>query len=140
MTKKEISELQVGDVIYQLSNDIEGKRVYMVDHSPLFVRTRIRGGLMVSHSPKASAVAWPLDAELLQSNNYTLEAGLQNSAIGKAASLLASRAQYAKKAMEDAQAEYEVIQGTRPIDIIDQESLKAGIAKAKESLKDFGKL
>jgi hypothetical protein len=140
MTKKEISELQVGDVIYQLSNDIEGKRVYMVDHSPLFVRMRIRGGLQVSHSPKASAAGWPLDMELLQSSNYTLEAGLQNAAIGKAAALLSSRSRHAKKAMEDAQAEYEAIQMTRPIDLIDQESLKAGIAKAKEALKDSGKL
>ena len=136
MTKKEISELQVGDVIYQLSNDIEGKRVYMVDHGPLFVRTRIRGGLMVSHSPKMTAAAWPLDAELLQSKNYVLEAGLDNAAIGKAAWRLTSRAQHAKKAMEDAKAEYEAIAGTRPIDLIDQESLAAGVRKAKEALRE----
>ena len=136
MKAEQFDKLKAGDVIFHLNCNADGTKVSMIGHSPLFVRSVHNGTLMVSHSPSWNCACWPIDATMLLHESFALEDEVFQAATNMASALIFQRSVQAKKAMEAAIAEYEKITYTTADDLIDRESLAAGISKAKEDLKN----
>jgi hypothetical protein len=124
MTQEEIDELKQGDVIFYISSNTDGTRVFVDGSGTLYVRYPIHGQLNLSHSPSVSACQWPSDGQILQSMNYCLRENRKQTLLKVATELLRQRVDAARRKQDAAQEEFTKIGKTAPNSIIDFESLE----------------
>lgn len=124
MTQQEIDGLKEGDAIFHISCNADGTRIFIHEHSTLYVRNSWNGQLNVSHSQDWNTCQWPTDGAKFLSDNYCLKENIQKAALVIATKVFSDRLARAEKALEDAKAEFIKIGESTPNSIIDFESLK----------------
>lgn len=136
MTKEEADSLKKGDVVYRITNDADGKRVYLNFAGTIYIRGTRHGQLLVSHSPKSNMACWSEEREVFHKDQWCLAGGVQQACRKVAVGLLQSRLNHAESKLKEAQSEFDLIAGTTPDSLIDTRSNNGVIEGAEKYVKE----